>query len=380
MSSPSSSYVYSPLAQGEIRLLTLLPGKAEEPICCLLNHHGLSSVTNQYEALSYMWGSQEDPKTIQIRSQQSFIGAHSIPLGQSLWKALRALRKEAEPRILWADAICINQKLVTERNMQVQMMRKIFQSARLVLVWLGDETDETYEYPAYGPFQIRHTEGGSRHPNARSLERGIVNLGKLEANKEVEEGNSSVELDESRALDWMASAFRLCHKRYWKRLWVIQEILSARELVICYDCYSCPWNEFVKNYKAAENIWWSSVDMLADVWYDDDYEEENNERLQEARVPVDCAVILFDENRKNKELLDLPTLLIRYGDAECKNPRDRVYGLLGLASDCQNGELTVDYDLSMKDLFDRVMVVYDHSDYPSISQRRLGFHLRQLLL
>ncbi|KAK1981683.1 heterokaryon incompatibility protein-domain-containing protein [Colletotrichum cereale] len=39
--------------------------------------------------------------------------------------------------LLWADAVCINQADTGERSRQVEMMRRIFSSADLVLAWLG---------------------------------------------------------------------------------------------------------------------------------------------------------------------------------------------------------------------------------------------------
>jgi hypothetical protein len=59
----------------------------------------------------------------------------------SLWTALRRLRLPQERRILWTDAICINQRDVQERADQVQLMRQIYEGAARVIIWLGEETD-----------------------------------------------------------------------------------------------------------------------------------------------------------------------------------------------------------------------------------------------
>jgi hypothetical protein len=39
--------------------------------------------------------------------------------------------------------VCINQKDVEERNAQVALMRRIYHSAPRVVVWLGDEADDS---------------------------------------------------------------------------------------------------------------------------------------------------------------------------------------------------------------------------------------------
>ena len=45
-------------------------------------------------------------------------------------------------RLLWADAICIDQSNLRERGEQVQLMRSIYQQAKEVLVWLGPEDED----------------------------------------------------------------------------------------------------------------------------------------------------------------------------------------------------------------------------------------------
>jgi hypothetical protein len=51
--------------------------------------------------------------------------------------ALRKLRNRDSERILWIDAICINQDKTLERNHQVTLMRDIYSKASRVVVWLG---------------------------------------------------------------------------------------------------------------------------------------------------------------------------------------------------------------------------------------------------
>lgn len=63
--------------------------------------------------------------------------------GQRLWTtenlyiALQYLRSRDQDRILWIDAICINQSDLAEKNQQVLEMGKIFSHAARVMFWLG---------------------------------------------------------------------------------------------------------------------------------------------------------------------------------------------------------------------------------------------------
>ncbi|EON70018.1 hypothetical protein W97_09284 [Coniosporium apollinis CBS 100218] len=98
-----------------------------------------------YEALSYTWGSTDNRETAYVESSASLSPSSgpitaTIQIGQNLASALRHLRYQAEARVLWIDAMCINQEDIAERNEQVQRMATIYRLAYRVVVWLGPET------------------------------------------------------------------------------------------------------------------------------------------------------------------------------------------------------------------------------------------------
>jgi hypothetical protein len=61
-----------------------------------------------------------------------------VTVGSELYDALRRLRRPDRERLIWIDALCINQQDVRERNMQVGNMREIYSKADHVLIWLGE--------------------------------------------------------------------------------------------------------------------------------------------------------------------------------------------------------------------------------------------------
>jgi Heterokaryon incompatibility protein (HET) len=61
-----------------------------------------------------------------------------IQITVNLDAALRRLRLPDQPRLLWVDAICINQGDIIERSRQVRIMRDIYANAKTVVVWLGE--------------------------------------------------------------------------------------------------------------------------------------------------------------------------------------------------------------------------------------------------
>jgi hypothetical protein len=137
-----SSHQYLPLpSEGDYtRLLRLLPNESETaPLQCTLHNYSLqksSPRTHRYEALSYVWGDPTDTLPIYIGEDQFLITAN-------LHTALSHLRDDSFERILWVDAVCINQKDLKEQGQQVQIMAKIYSSAHRVIAWLGDRTEDT---------------------------------------------------------------------------------------------------------------------------------------------------------------------------------------------------------------------------------------------
>jgi hypothetical protein len=137
--SPDKEYEYSELPHGSIRLLHLLPHKENgAPIQCQLFDYPIQKTGEGpclYEALSYCWGSSHKPRRISI-------GDRYLPVTESLYAALLRLRDRFIGRVIWADAICINQGDVGERGQQVQSMAEIYYKANRVVVWLGEARDD----------------------------------------------------------------------------------------------------------------------------------------------------------------------------------------------------------------------------------------------
>ena len=130
---------YSPLdvSRPSTRLLELLPGPFDSEIECKLHNASLDEHP-QYEAVSYCWG--EPPKDKVIR-----LADRLVSLGDNLFSALRHLRRPDKPRILWADALCIDQDDVEEKTQQVQIMGQIYTGCTQCLIWLGDISESIDE-------------------------------------------------------------------------------------------------------------------------------------------------------------------------------------------------------------------------------------------
>lgn len=136
-------YCYSPLSLGgdSTRLLRLKPDRDKSAdIHCELFQYSLQDTcgTHLYEALSYVWGNSE--KRLRI-----FIHACNFDVTDNLHAALLQLRNHSMERILWVDAICIDQANQKEKEMQIQLMAKIYGQANRVIVWLGEAATDSDE-------------------------------------------------------------------------------------------------------------------------------------------------------------------------------------------------------------------------------------------
>lgn len=151
-------FVYRPLNLSpnsrQIRLLKLLPAKSlDDDIRCTIFHTSLDD-SPSYEALSYVWGSEDNPSSIFVRYHPQYIAGasqqheaedrdtsldHCLQLGvtHNLHDALRHIRLPGLERIMWVDAICINQKQDSEKNHQVNLMRQIYLASNQVVLRLG---------------------------------------------------------------------------------------------------------------------------------------------------------------------------------------------------------------------------------------------------
>lgn len=141
LDSTMSTYQYTQLPTGCIRILRLQPHQDKQSaIRCQLSDLELRSSEGlcPYEALSYVWGSPDKPHTIDI-------DGYSLSVGANLYAALLSLRYTSLERILWVDALCIDQTNITEKEQQIQLMAEIYAKARSVIIWLGEATTAATE-------------------------------------------------------------------------------------------------------------------------------------------------------------------------------------------------------------------------------------------
>jgi hypothetical protein len=138
-------YVYKPLGKGHIRLVKLLPGSKNDRIRIHISRASFGGHSYPvYEALSYTWSGENNPHEIEVVSGGIFLrfkrrreGVDYFQVWANLHSALIHLRRQDTERVLWIDAICLNQSDHLEKSLELGKMGSIYAKAKNVLIWLG---------------------------------------------------------------------------------------------------------------------------------------------------------------------------------------------------------------------------------------------------
>ncbi|KAK2608620.1 hypothetical protein QQS21_002849 [Conoideocrella luteorostrata] len=246
----SEPYASLPLgtSTGSIRLLKIEPELGtDELLVCQLERVSLGDLP-EFDAVSYRWGDESIQKTIIVNGVR-------LPITKNLWDGMDYFRKHRKAKPLWIDAISIDQKNISEKNQQLLCMKRIYQQAKTVVVWLG-------------------AKYCSKQWFVRPLRECIKNIAKEE---------------------------------YWKRMWVVQEIGNATKVEVCLGDEAVDWDTLRKSVPRPHQQITPDSDPFSRL----DFTKKD-------RCNGGCS---------------LTWLLNFHRNAECKDPRDKIYGLIGLATD-----------------------------------------------
>jgi hypothetical protein len=147
---------YLRLNEEHTRLLELLPMDQSGNIYChLWSSVNLKSICDgavQFDVLSYEWKDPVLQKSIWINMVPACMGwrvSVRENLYGTLWNLSRRDNWPEKRRLLWVDAVCINQGDEKEKGEQVQGMGELYSRATTVIVWLGtaaDGSDVAFDY------------------------------------------------------------------------------------------------------------------------------------------------------------------------------------------------------------------------------------------
>jgi hypothetical protein len=268
-----------------------------------------------------------------------------IPVTTNLESGLRHMRYRIQSRILWIDALCINQQDMREREKQVRMMGSLYKSAASVHVWLGT------------------ADGNSAVQAAVSC-----------AVNSLQSYNSNASWSPS-PLEVIGMQI-LASKPWWTRVWILQEVTlapspyrTAADSVynpnsLCSPVMQC--GDILFEYRSF--LYFMLFCML-------------QMRAQRGNLPdgfVNNDILRSHFHVKSfydvsAEVLSLPEQLLAYmgwtsGQFFATNPRDKVYGLLGLprGSDSYNSlsNIPLEYGKDVRDVYLDVALFILNNKHP----------------
>ncbi|KAM7196642.1 HET domain containing protein [Rhypophila sp. PSN 637] len=328
-----------PLDKPAIRLLTLLPGGPEDDIHCRMAAVRLDQGTT-YEALSYAWGCPR-------RSHTIYINDRSFDVTESLHKALRYLRRSDEQICLWVDAVCINQSDLVERSHQVSLMGDIFRACTRVFVWLGVPIEVVERRASVGSAQESETTscGATSVTNPFALvhhfaqDKHIYQLPCFAPSQMAAGVPVFVETPEFLSLwEFFIAAIT---EPWWSRLWCVQEVMLAPDAVMVYGRWRLPWSlveTCSKNHRRHRDgccaRYASQLPQRYRMFQQDDLIE---------RRPVSDLLHGYS--------LDLDRILRLFSHKSCQDPRDKVYGLLGLLDRDAYPTILPNYTKSVREVY-----------------------------
>lgn len=279
---------------------------------------------------AHVWGSPENPQTITTANTST------LSVTEHLALTLRHVRREDEQRVLWIDAICINQRDDVEKGVQVAMMEKIYRWASRVVVFLGAEQDgsgEAMDYMAYLGSQVEVDFGTfAMTPSEQCADPSI-------SDKSLPLSDMSPEL--------LKRIYQLLSRPWYGRLWIRPEIFLANSgaVVLC-GFHQVSWATYRKALVCLRMK--SKIGALNS---DSPYLDSVADRLFAIQGLIFQSGLDF-----------LGDLRWFFQGAACFDPRDRVYAALEMLDGSERSMCSPpDYTKSSETIYQGIMLQWmDH--------------------
>ncbi|TPX06852.1 uncharacterized protein E0L32_002348 [Thyridium curvatum] len=357
---PAHEYVKLELEGGElIRLLHLLPSAnhaEDRSLRCELVPASLSDPP-PYVAVSYTWGSDVFPR-------QLFVENAAIAITENLYQALEQFRDEEKARLLWVDAVCINQGDEGEKAVQIPLMASIYSSATEVFIWLGEGNAEMHDV-------MRFLQRTGR----KFFERGTEIL------EPRDEEQESQGLWEQVIRDPSLTKAQLVWERPWfTRRWVIQELAFAQRPTVHLGPVSMPWEHLHAATKAlirlvSDGSFLNRYLLSYSEWFPADSQSSVNVTiLNDIRKGLSAA-------SESDGTVGIFQCVADASIFDCKEDKDKVFSLIGIFNHGRTEPLRIDYRLPTAVVFEKfARFCFEHGDprdyLDMLSYAGLSRHIR----
>lgn len=320
-----------------IRLLNILPCPNE--LKCSLIEARLSD-SLEYTALSYCWGARHGtiPLVVTCDDEET-----TLLITPNLQSFLAQYKTECDDTgvyaHLWIDAVCINQADNEEKNVQIAMMKEIYQKASCTIVWLGEATSQS-------------NAGFDMVPRLLAAENILGSQEKEQKNITTRlEDRQFTKLGLPKLGDSSWAAYSSIFERAWfSRVWVIQEVVMSSQIRIQCGTRSLSWDDFSKAFKFMNK-------RLVIVVH-------NNLNTYMAWLARAFGIIDARDRRLEGSKRDLLGILLGFRHYQATDPRDKVFALCGLATDTELNALVFqpDYRLDMSQAYTNLALFVINSE------------------
>ncbi|KAM7192137.1 Heterokaryon incompatibility protein (HET) domain containing protein [Naviculisporaceae sp. PSN 640] len=333
-----------------------------------------------YGAVSYVWGSSVASDLIEIR-----VNDQTHLVGKNLHAALTEFRRQKVSGWLWIDAICIHQSDQEEKSWHVDRMRDVFQEAELVHIWLGPAapgTDTAMDLIIrYGPRAFKsnaihlrkriHLFGWEGHdimsylsqfkgqpqeppeltwvPKVGPFTAMTVQLGDMIYDFMHESGwEKAFKGKRTIAPNSLIAGMQdLLRRDYWHRIWVIQEVALARQgqvycgaKTVSLDELDAVWTTLFFCVQRQPDKVLPGTQNLRGPFHGGLYPNKAMTTRLSRRLPDPDVSLGFMDY-----LLEFGSAPRRY-HYTASDPRDLVYGLLGVLSPTERLGIHADYTMT----------------------------------
>jgi hypothetical protein len=296
-----------------------------------------------FEALSYTWGNPSPQTEIRCCGQ-------TAKIGPSLYSALRHLRHSTrgQIRLMWADALCINQEDIPERNAQVRIMGDIYNTAASTVIWLG-EADE-YVTRAFGCLGRLHEAFGTHF--------GQGQIYRTEQNESIPDrlaANDNLLVrtilqaafgDAPSQLGAFRDIWAMLRRPWFQRKWVIQEVDKTKPLNLVF------WTSSMTLPRVALHSLFVVLDCNS--WVVAHFFRACPWRFEAAISGKEHPLLCYQRTRLLTGSVNhsgtLVSFLARTLVFQCADPRDQIIALLGIATDHAAFDHLIDYHISVQEL------------------------------
>ena len=313
---------YSPLGRRHIRLLKV--SRDDSSLTAELRCEYLIAPLDQllvtYTAISYVWG---DPTTVSriICNNRGYLS-----LTASATDILNAIVDARAAGYFWIDQLCINQEDKREKADQVRMMGEIFASADNVIAWLGAPYADSNVLTDF----VVTLFNAMKNLASRGI---VITADSLCQNAGCERPSPK----------WLALR-NLLNRPWFERLWIVQEIImAAGNMTLLYGDSFIAWDTLAEVVVTMEinGLSWLIVQSI----------DEGADPVAPAGL-LNTACVHAMKNMKNmQQPICLQLALIYCLRFKATDPRDKIFALLGLATDASDPVLHPNYGATARDVF-----------------------------